>query len=98
MQVFQSEDDVGQVEPCNIRGEPLSPAKMREKLPAGNIGHEHVDVQAVLESREEIYNKRMPNPRQDVTLSVDVFDLTEANDFSFPENLHSKNILGSRSR
>jgi hypothetical protein len=98
VQVFEGKNDVGQIEPRDIRGESLGPAKVGEEFTTGNIGHEHVDVQAVLKSRTEIYDERMPDARQDITLGVDMLDLAETNDLHLPKDLHGKDVLRSGSR
>lgn len=93
MQVFQSQNDGGEVEASNIRCKPLGSSKVGEEFTPGYIGHEHVDIQTILEGGEEVDDEGMVHPGEDVALSVDMFNLPELNDQAFAKNLHGKMTL-----
>lgn len=93
MQVFQSQNDGGEIEASNIRCKTLSPSKVGEEFAPWDVGHEHVDVQAVLEGGEEVDDEGVVYPGEDVTLGVDMLNLPELNDQALAQDLHGKMAL-----
>jgi hypothetical protein len=68
---------------------------MSEQLPTWDIRHEHINIEAILEGSEEVDDERMVDARQNVSLRVDMFDLSKPNNLSLAENLHGEVALSS---
>ena len=96
MQVFEGKDDCREVEASDVWGEPLSASQVCEEFTSGNVGQQHVDVEAVLEGGVEVDNERMSNTRHDVAFRIDVFDLSKSDNFRLAKDLESETIERSR--
>ena len=80
MQVFEGNDDCREVEPRDVGRKPLSASKVCEKLPSGDVGQQHVDVEAVLKGGIKIDDEGVSHARHDVAFRVDVFHLPQPDD------------------
>ena len=96
MQVFEGEDDGGEVEAGDVWGEPLGASEVCEEFPSGNVGQEHVDVEAVLKGGIEIDDERVPDAGHDVAFRVDMLHLSEPDDLRLAKNLESETVDGPR--
>jgi hypothetical protein len=96
MQVFEGKDDCREIEPRDVRCKPLSASEVCEEFSSGNVGQQHVDVEAVLEGGIEIDDERMSNTRHDVAFRVDVFHLSKSDDLRLAKDLESETIDRSR--
>ena len=65
---------------------------MREEFSAGDVGHQHVDIQAILKGGVEVDNEGMTDAREDISLRVDMLNLTQAHDLGFAEHLQGEAI------
>jgi hypothetical protein len=88
VKVFEGKNDGCEVETGDIGAEASSATEVGEKLTPRNIRKQHINVQAVLESRVKIDDERMSHTGKDASLCFDVFDLTEANHLGLLEHLH----------
>lgn len=96
MQVFEGEHDRREIEPGDVRCEPLSASEVCEEFSAGDVRQEHVDVEAVLEGGIEIDDKRVPHAGHDVPFRVNMLHLSESDDLRFAKNLKGETVDGSR--
>ena len=96
MQVFEGEHDCREVEPGDIWREPLGAPKVCEEFSSGDVGQQHVDVEAVLKGGVEIDDERMPHTRHDVTFCVDMFHLSQSDNLRLAEDLESETVDRSR--
>ena len=96
VEILEGEDDGGEVEAGDVGGETLCAAEVGEEFSAGDVGKEHVDVEAVLESGEEVDDEGVVHAGEDVAFGVDVLYLAQADDFGFSEDFHGEEVLGTR--
>ena len=96
MQISEGKHDRREVEACDVGREPLSAPEVSEELPSRDVGQEHVNIEAVLEGGVEIDNERMPHAGHDITLRINVLDLSESDDLRLAKDLEGEAIRGSR--
>ena len=92
MQISKGEDNGGQIEACDVQGKSLSMSEVVEEFTSGNIGQEHVDVEAVLEGRVQIDNERVPYMGQDGVFHINMLHLSKSDDLRLVTNLESKTV------
>ena len=76
MQIFQRKDDRREIEASDVCREPLSAAKVRKELSTGDVRHQHVNIQAVLESCVEVDDEGVMDAGKDVSFGVHMFNLS----------------------
>lgn len=96
MEVSESEDDGSEVESGYVGRESLRSSEMGEQLSSRDEGEQHVDVQAVLERRVQIDNKRMSDAGHDIPFGIHMLDLSEANNIRLAQHFERKTVERSR--
>jgi hypothetical protein len=96
MQISEGKHDRREVEASDVGREPLGAPEVSEELPSWDVGQEHVDIEAVLEGGIEIDNERMPHARHDVTLRINVLNLSESDDLRLAKDLEGEAICRPR--
>ena len=66
---------------------------MSKKFTTRDVGHEHVDVEVILECSKKIHNEGMVYSREDIAFGIYMLDLPEADNLSFAEDFHGEVAL-----
>ena len=96
MQISECEDNGGEIEASDVRCKPLSAPEVSEEFASGNVGQEHVNVEAVLEGGIEIDDEGVPHAGHDVAFRVNVLHLSESDDLRLAKDLESETVDGPR--